>query len=287
MPELPEVEVLTRHLAPLLRGRKIDSVNVRRARIVLPDSPEKFSRRLSGARFVELSRRGKYLVFDLTASGRKIQLLGHLGMTGRMYLQRAKDALPKHAAVVFHLGAHNFVFEDTRYFGRLTFDTSALSRLGPEPLSDQFTTEAFSDALKRSTQPIKVKLLDQSVVAGVGNIYASEALFRAHISPRAAAHSLKPPQIARLRQAIRETLQDAVRHGSTVPLNYSGAGERDGLFYFGSAPGTPDFYEERLHVYDRAGKPCINCSARIKRIVQAARSTFYCPECQAPQRKIQ
>lgn len=284
MPELPEVEVLKRHLAPLLRGRKINSVEVRRARIVLPDSPGKFSRGLAGARFAEVSRRGKYLVFNLTAgtSGKKLQLLGHLGMTGRMYLKRAKDSLPKHAAVVFHLGAHNFVFEDTRYFGRLAFDTSALSRLGPEPLSDQFTFESFSNPLKRSAQPIKVKLLDQSIVAGIGNIYASEALFRARISPQAAARSLKPEQVARLRQAIRETLSDAILLGSTVPLNYSGTGKRDALFYFGSTPGTPDFYEERLHVYDRAGKPCLSCGARIKRIVQAARSTFFCPECQVP-----
>jgi formamidopyrimidine-DNA glycosylase len=201
-------------------------------------------------------------------------------MTGRMYLQPAKMPLPKHAAVVLGLGRQQFVFEDTRYFGRLTLDHSAIAALGPEPLGEAFTTDYFAAALKRSAQAIKVKLLDQQLVAGVGNIYASEALFRAGISPRAPARSLKPPQVARLRQTIRETLREAIKRGSTVPLNYSGEGESDGLFYFGSAPGAPDFYEERLRVYDRAGKPCRVCQTSIKRMVQGARSTFYCPHCQ-------
>lgn len=282
MPELPEVEVLVRHLAPLLRKRKINSVQVRRARVVLPHSPEQFSSRLRGATFVEVSRRGKYLLFDLTTGrkGKEFQLVGHLGMTGRMYLLPLKSVLPKHAAVVVNLGVENFVFEDTRYFGRLTFDTDAIARLGPEPLGHEFTAEDLSEALKRSAQPIKVKLLDQSIVAGIGNIYASEALFRARISPRLPARKLTVQQIARLWKAIRETLQDAIARGSTVPLDYSGEGERDGLFYFGRAPGAADYYEERLRVYDRAGKPCVNCGNGIKRMVQAARSTFYCPKCQ-------
>jgi formamidopyrimidine-DNA glycosylase len=123
-------------------------------------------------------------------------------------------------------------------------------------------------------------LLDQTLVAGVGNIYASEALFRAGIPPQLPARRLKPSQAARLRTAIRETLRDAIKRGSTVPLNDSGEGGSDGLFYFGSAPDAPDFYEERLRVYDRAGKPCRTCRSPIKRIVQGARSTFYCPKCQ-------
>jgi formamidopyrimidine-DNA glycosylase len=207
-------------------------------------------------------------------------LVGHLGMTGRMYLLPKEHTLPKHAAVVLNFGAENFVFEDIRYFGRLTFDVTGITGLGPEPLGEQFTIEAFSEALRRSAQPIKVKLLDQSVVAGVGNIYASEALFRAKISPRLAAKRLSVAQVARLRDAIRETLSEAIEFGSTVPLNHSGEGARDGLFYFGSAPGVPDFYEEHLWVYDRAAEACITCGTGIKRIVQAARSTFYCPKCQ-------
>lgn len=287
MPELPEVEVLKRQLAPLLRGRRIGRVEVRRARTISPDSADEFARRLRSARFVDLSRRGKYLLFQLSTgrTGKSLTLAGHLGMTGRMYVQPAKSTLPKHAAVVLELGADNFVFEDTRYFGKLTFDTSAVAGLGPEPLGEEFTIEGFSHALGRSSQAIKVKLLDQQIVAGVGNIYASEALFRARISPRLAARRLNPAQIARLWRAIRETLSEAIELGSTVALNDSGAGERDGLFYFGSAPGAPDFYEERLRVYDRAGNPCVVCGSTIKRTVQGARSTFYCPTCQGPEKK--
>lgn len=275
MPELPEVEVLVRHLAPLVKNRKIQRVDVRRPRIVAPTEVEEFSRTLRGATFGGLSRRGKYLMFAMRGRDHKeFPLLGHLGMTGRMYLSPAKNSLPKHAAVVLGLGAENFVFEDARYFGRLTLDTQPVAALGPEPLGDAFTAEYFSGALQRSTQPVKVKLLDQQLVAGVGNIYASEALFRAGISPKLPARRLKPPQIARLRQTIRETLRDAIKRGSTIP---SGEGNVDGLFYSGSGP---DFYEERLRVYDRAGKPCRTCGSLIKRIVQSARSTFYCPKCQ-------
>lgn len=280
MPELPEVEVLVRHLAPALRKRKIKSVEVRRARIVSPSSVPEFSTKLSGATFLELTRRGKYLLFELRgAEGNKFTLVGHLGMTGRMYLLPAKSALPKHAAVVFDLGAKNFVFEDTRYFGRLTLDASAFRALGPEPLGDAFTTDYFARALQRSAQAIKIKLLDQQLVAGVGNIYASEALFRAGIAPQLPARRLKPAQLARLWRAIRETLRDAIERGSTVPVTDSRAAIRDGLFYFGQSQGA-DFYEERLRVYDRAGKPCKNCGNFIRRIVQGARSTFYCPTCQ-------
>ena len=207
-------------------------------------------------------------------------LVGHLGMTGRMYLLPAKTPLPRHAAVVLNLGRENFVFEDTRYFGRLTLDTTALGRLGPEPLDAEFAVAPFARALARSRQAIKVKLLDQSLLAGVGNIYASEALFRAGIAPTLPARRLTRPQVQRLWRAVRAVLREAIACGSTVPLNYAGAGVRDGLFYFGRAPGAAGFYEERLRVYDRAGRPCPGCGTPIRRRVQAARSTFYCPRCQ-------
>jgi len=282
MPELPEVEVLVRHLAPLMRGRTIRDVEVRRPKIVAPDGPARFESALRGATFHGLSRRGKYLLFELAPPrGRgRFVLVGHLGMTGRMYLLPDNAPLPKHAAVVFGFGREKFVFEDTRYFGRLTLDTRAIARLGPEPLDSGFTVEGFARALKRSSQPIKIKLLDQGIVAGVGNIYASEALFRARISPRTAARRLKPAQVSRLRRAIRDTLKEAVECGSTVPLNYSGNGKGDGLFYFGRSPDAPGFYEERLRVYDRADQACPRCRTAIRRVVQAARSTFYCPKCQ-------
>jgi formamidopyrimidine-DNA glycosylase len=280
MPELPEVEVLAQHLAPLLRNRKIESVEVHRLRIVAPTPLEEFSQTLRGATFLQLSRRGKYLRFEMRGrNGKNFPLIGHLGMTGRMYLAPSKSALPKHAAVVLNLGPENFIFEDTRYFGRLTLDTKSIATLGPEPLGDDFTAEYFFHALQCSAQAIKVKLLDQQLVAGVGNIYASEALFRAGIAPQLPARRLKPPQVARLRQTIRETLRAAIQRGSTVPL-YSGEGTSDGLFYFGNGSDEPDFSVEQLRVYDRAGKPCRTCKSPIKRIVQGARSTFYCPKCQ-------
>jgi formamidopyrimidine-DNA glycosylase len=281
MPELPEVEVLARHLRPLINGKTIRAVNVRRAKVLLPTSPRKFSRTLAGAKFIGLSRRGKYLLFRLRAKsgGKLTYLLGHLGMTGRIFLAPKGRRLPRHTAVTLDLGASNLVYEDTRYFGRLTLDTSAVNRLGPEPLDDKFKAETFAQSLKRSRQAIKVRLLNQGLVAGIGNIYASEALFRARISPKLAANKLTIAQVRRLRLAIRAVLAEAIRWGSTVPLNLVG-NKSDGLFYFGRAAGVPDFYEERLRVYDRAGQPCPNCHHPIRRIIQAARSTFYCPHCQ-------
>jgi formamidopyrimidine-DNA glycosylase len=281
MPELPEVEILARHLCPLLRGKTIRSVVVRRAKVLKPTSQREFQRVLTGAKFTGLSRRGKYLLFALRSgnSGMPVMLLGHLGMTGRMFAAKKREPLPKHAAVVFDLGRQNFVYEDTRYFGRLTLDVLAVEKLGPEPLGKEFTPEVFACELKRSRQAIKVKLLDQSLVAGVGNIYASEALFRARISPKLAANRLSFIQVKKLRLAILAVLAEAIAGGSTVPLNFTSV-KSDGLFYFGRAPDATDYYKERLRVYDRAGKPCVDCRRPLRRIVQAARSTFYCPHCQ-------
>jgi len=281
VPELPEVEVLVRYLAPLLRNKTIRAVDVRRARVIAPTSPQNLKRTLRNAEFAGLTRRGKYLLFNLRAAktARPFVLVGHLGMTGRMYLLPRQADLPKHAAVVLNLGDENFVFEDTRYFGRFTLDTSAIDRLGPEPLSAEFSAEILARGLRKSSQAIKVKLLDQSLVAGIGNIYASEALFHARISPKVSARKLKLGQIERLRQGIQTVLNDAVEGGSTVPLDYEGANGRDRLFYFGSADASIS-YEERLRVYDREGQPCRICGTPIRRIVQAARSTFYCPNCQ-------
>jgi formamidopyrimidine-DNA glycosylase len=281
MPELPEVEVLTRHLRPLLRGKTIRGVIVKRAKVLRPTTPGKFRQTLLGAKFTGLSRRGKYLRFQLKVrtTAERVTLLGHLGMTGRMFLARKAERLPVHAAVIFDLGRENFVYEDTRYFGRLMLDGSATEKLGPEPLGRHFQPATFAQALKRSRQAIKVKLLDQMLVAGVGNIYASEALFRARLSPKRAANKLTSRQIGRLWRAIRKVLTEAIRGGSTVPLNFNGI-KSDGLFYFGRSSGAPDFYEERLQVYDREGQPCLNCRRPIRRITQAARSTFYCAHCQ-------
>jgi formamidopyrimidine-DNA glycosylase len=282
VPELPEVELLVRHLRPLLEGQTIGAVRVCRAKVVAPASPRGFAQALRGAQFCGLSRRGKYLLFELRKPGQAelLHLVGHLGMTGRMYVVPTSAHLPRHTAVVLDLGRGKFVFEDTRYFGRLGFDTSAVGRLGPEPLGREFTAVRFAEGLDRSRQPIKVKLLDQSLLAGVGNIYASEALFRAGLAPTLPAQKLTGVQIGRLWRAIRAVLREAIACGSTVPLNFAGEGASDGLFYFGQATGAPDYYEERLWVYDRAGQPCRKCDALIRRRVQGARSTYYCPRCQ-------
>jgi len=281
VPELPEVEVLVRHLAPLLRNNTVRNVEVRRARVIAPTSIRKLKTSLRGAKFTDITRRGKFLLFTFKTAKKAVpfKLVGHLGMTGRMYLLPAQNALPKHAAVVLDLGDENFVFEDTRYFGRFTLDLSALKKLGPEPLGEEFSTESFAAGLSKSRQPIKVKLLDQSLVAGIGNIYASEALFRAKISPKLSARRLKIDQIERLRQSIQYVLTEAIECGSAVQLDYAGVEARDRLFYFGSADASVS-YEERLRVYDREGQPCTVCGTPIRRIVQAARSTFYCRQCQ-------
>ncbi len=241
-PELPEVEVLARFLRPALKGKTIRNVTVNREKVLRPTSLKLFRQALVGAKFKSLARRGKYFLFELQSKtpGKTVTVLGHLGMTGKMYLTRKGESLPKHAAVILDLGETNFIYEDTRYFGRMTLDLSSIEKLGPEPLSKDFTAELFAVELKRSRQPIKVKLLDQSLVTGVGNIYASEALFRAKISPKRAANKLTFAQIKKLHSTIREVLTEAIEFGSTVPINFSGK-KSDGLFYFGSAVGAPGF----------------------------------------------
>ena len=202
-------------------------------------------------------------------------------MTGRMFVIQPGEPLPKHAAVVLDLGRECFVYEDQRYFGRLTLDASSMARMGPEPLGKDFTPAKFAAALAGSRRAIKVRLLDQDLVAGVGNIYASEALFRARLAPQLPAGRLTRVHVRALWRAIREVLTAAIQFGSTIPLHH-GPDEsgRDGLFYYGRAAGAPDYYEERLQVYDRAGQPCRCCRTAVRRIVQAARSTYFCPKCQ-------
>lgn len=284
MPELPEVEVLVRHLRPLLRGKKIRAVQIRRERVIRPTPAHKLKHALRGATFETVRRRGKFLLFQLrsAAQAKSVLIVGHLGMTGRMFLACHTDPLPKHAAVVLDLGRERFIYEDQRYFGKLSLDASAIARMGPEPLDDDFTATKFAAALAGSRRAIKVRLLDQTLVAGVGNIYASEALHRARIKPQLAAGRLKPAQVRALRRAIRQVLSEAIRFGSTIPLHHGSAAQhKDGLFYYGLATDAPDYYEEQLRVYDRAGQECRRCKTPIKRVVQAARSTFYCPHCQS------
>lgn len=282
MPELPEVEVLARHLRPLIEGKAIRDVEVKRAKSLRGTSEKAFKQALTNAKFTGLRRRGKYLLFQLKPKGAResFEMLGHLGMTGRMYLQPKGAGLPKHAVLRLGLGRRDFVFEDTRYFGRMTLDASSVDGLGPEPLEDGFTTDYFAQQLKRSSQAIKVKLLDQSLVAGIGNIYACEALHRSGVSPRKQAKRLTRSQVERLRENIRDILTAAIDLGSTIRLDFAGSGKKDGLFYYGGSDPAPDTVFERFVVYDLEGEPCPACGSSIRRLTQAARSTFYCPKCQ-------
>lgn len=283
MPELPEVEVLVRHLAPRIKGKTIRAVEVRRARTIAPSSERQMRKALLGTTFNTLTRRGKYLLFNLRKAGtaEPIKLIGHLGMTGRIYLVPKDAQLPKHAPVVFELEDCRMIFEDTRYFGKMTLDPAPLDKLGPEPMGTEFTADYLALAVRDSRQPIKVRLMDQALVAGIGNIYASEALFQAGISPRIPANKLTRIQISRLRQAIQKVLAKAIKLGSSSDLDFAGAGERDGLFYYGGKGDSVNPKAERFLVYDRHGEPCRKCGTPIERIVQAARSTYYCPECQS------
>lgn len=287
MPELPEVEVLVRNLAPKLRGRRIANVEIRRPRLLRPDSVAETRQALIGATIRKLVRRGKFLIFTVTRHDLRVPftVLGHLGMTGRMFVQSGKVALAKHwvIALSFEDGGR-FVFEDVRGFGRWTLDVSPLSRLGPEPIGNAVGEKAFARALRRSKQAIKIKLLDQSVIAGVGNIYASEALFDARISPRHPAHRLTGDEAKRLWRSVGKVLSRAIRLGSSLELDWEGAGRDSGLFYYGRSPDAVTVSRERFKVYEREGEPCERCGAMIRRIVQSARSTYYCPRCQRRRR---
>ena len=206
-----------------------------------------------------------------------LTILGHLGMAGRMFVLLKNEKLPRHAAIVFDLGDCNFIYEDHRYFGRMATDLSPIGELGPEPLGARFSPEYLAKELKKSRQAIKVKLLDQTLVAGIGNIYAVEALFRARLSPRRPANRLARVEIRRLWSGIRDVLKEAIRRGATLPLKTM-SGKSDALFYY-SDDGEGG-YAERLRVYGREAQPCQTCGAAIRRMTQAGRGTFYCPQCQ-------
>jgi formamidopyrimidine-DNA glycosylase len=280
MPELPEVEVLVRHLNPSVRGRTIHRVEILDRRALPRTCSATFAQQLSDARVQSVRRRGKYLVFTLRQGRRDLLLLAHLGMTGRLFLCRPKTPRPRHAKVVFDLGPRHLVFQDVRGFGRLSLKTAVLDRLGPEPLEPDFTADLLHQALRNSRQPIKTRLLDQSVLAGVGNIYASEALFLARIHPRTPSRQLDRVGVRRLRTSLRRALFEAVRFGSTVPLGFDGARSVNDLFYFGQTANDAGRYQERLRVYDREGEPCRRCHTPIQRLVLAGRSTYFCPKCQ-------
>ena len=281
MPELPEVETVRRGLAPALQGARLARVDVRRADLRWP-FPERMAERLEGATIRALGRRSKYLLLHLDTDE---TLIVHLGMSGRMVVDDLqlgtfhRDAgwLPQHDHVVFQTGAHRVTFNDARRFGAMDLaPTEALERhwliekLGPEPLGNAFHEDHLVAAFRGRATPVKAALLDQRIVAGLGNIYVNEALHRAGISPRRKAGRIAAPRVARLVPIIREVLEEAIAAGGSSLQDHR------------QTDGNLGYFQHSFRVYDRTGAPCPTpgCTGTIRRIVQSGRSTFHCPVCQ-------
>lgn len=288
MPELPEVETVRIGLAPVLEGHRLVKVETRRGDLRVP-FPKDFAKRLTGRHVKRLRRRAKYLLAELD---RDETLVIHLGMSGRMAVyaegkerklgQYVYEAAPtgagngKHDHVVIETDAPaRVVFTDHRRFGLMTLiDTGAIDEnklfkgIGIEPLSKEFTAAWLAGALKGKKTPIKSALLDQRVIAGLGNIYVCEALFRARISPKRLAGKVGPQAAAALADAIKAVLKDAIAAGGSSLRDYK------------KADGNLGDFQHHFAVYDREGEPCPGCKGVVKRIVQAGRSTFFCPMCQ-------
>jgi formamidopyrimidine-DNA glycosylase len=286
MPELPEVETVRGGLAPVLEGRRLARVEARRPDLRFP-LPLNFVQALTGAEVVRLDRRAKYLLARLD---REDTLVMHLGMSGRFEIARgegaerpgdfhyAPDPDPKHAHVVFETDAGAKVtYYDPRRFGYMALVNTAtldlhpwFAGLGPEPLSEAFDADHLKHAFAGRKQGPKTLLLDQRIVAGLGNIYVCEALHRARISPFKAAGRISKPRLVRLVEAIKAVLAEAIAAGGSTLRDYA------------QADGALGYFQHRFRVYDREGRPCPNqgCAGVIARRVQAGRSTFYCPVCQ-------
>jgi len=287
MPELPEVETVRRGLAPTMVGRRIDAVEQRRANLRLP-FPEDFAARLTAQRVLSLGRRAKYLLAALEGGE---TLIMHLGMSGSFRVEAEtpgdfhfpRGKLAAHDHVVFTLGATRVVYNDPRRFGFMALhrtdrlgESPHLAKLGIEPLDQGFTPEALAHALQGAATPLKAALLDQSRIAGLGNIYVCEAMHRARLSPFAPAGELarvdgRPKAGAkRLASAIRAVLEEAVEAGGSTLRDHR------------QADGALGYFQHRFAVYDREGQPCPRpgCAGTIRRTVQGARSTFFCALCQ-------
>lgn len=274
MPELPEVEAFAQWLLPQVRGARLEFVDVPKPRLVRPLRPAAFARALEGCRIVGLRRAGKCLLWDLEHPGGRPELLvSHLGMTGVWHVLSEGQPLPRHAAVVFGLAGRRVVLEDPRQFGHLRLGPDAVPALGPEPLAPGFTAERLATVLARCRRPVKVGLMDPARLAGVGNLYASEALFLAGIDPATPADAVDAEAVVRLHGALREVLAAAVDRNLRALHS-----DHPMLYQQGGASGSPE--QGGLWVYDRAGQPCHRCGTPIVRLVQAGRSTFWCPRCQ-------
>jgi formamidopyrimidine-DNA glycosylase len=270
MPELPEVETIVRDLQALLPGVSILEVSVERPDLIVGEGSDRFVAALRGRRIEGISRRAKNIVIALADE----LLVVNLGMTGRLLVAEATGQRPSHVGVRFALDdGRELLYHDVRRFGRLQRHAPAgwaarAATLGVEPLATDFTPERLLELAGRSRVAIKTWLMDQRHIVGVGNIYASEALFRAALDPRRPAKSLTRAQAGRLHRAIREVLLEAIDFRGTTLLDY-----RD-------VQGESGAFASRLSVYDRAGDPCTRCAAEIVRIVQGGRSTFFCAACQ-------
>lgn len=273
MPELPEAETIVRGLRRTVVGERIRRVDVAHAD-VLRSSPRSFAARVRGRRIESVGRRGKNVLLPLEG-GRVIAV--NLGMTGGLLPYRrpprGEDA-PTHPAVTFRFDSGGvLVFDDQRRFGTVeVLDADAWlerhARMGPEPLEEGFTAEGLHRALKASISPVRSWLLDQRRIAGVGNIYASEALHLAGIHPARRARTVTAREAALLREAIRDVLQAAIDHGGTTIRDYR------------NADGEAGGYGRRLHVYGREDGPCLFCGETIRRMVISNRSAYFCPVCQ-------
>lgn len=277
MPELPEVETTCRGLAAVLEGRRLSKVEVRRPNMRIP-FPKGLAQTLTGRTIDRISRKAKYICLHLDDGQ---VALAHLGMSGRMAITQPTTAPGKHDHVVFDTDdGVRVLFNDPRRFGLLTLTTEdglathkLLARMGPDPLGDDFTSAVLSAALSGKGTNIKAALLDQRVVAGLGNIYVCEALFRSGISPRRKAGSVAGKRAARLVPVIKEVLTEAIAAGGSTLRDYAQPSGELGYFKFS------------WKVYGQEGEPC-SCDPEgkdgivVKRIVQAGRSTFFCSRCQ-------
>ena len=279
MPELPEVETVRRGLAPVMEGRKFAHVRLNRADIRFP-FPDNFIDRLQGVTLERLSRRAKFLVAELSSGE---TLLMHLGMSGRFVIDAGTwpidsgTHIPKHDHVVFTMSGDDaplIIYNDPRRFGFMELleagDLGRMADLGPEPLSNNFSGPALFDKLANKKAPIKSALLDQRIVAGLGNIYVCEALFGAHISPLRLSNTLTQDECELLSAEIKTTLALAIEAGGST------------LKDFAAVDGALGYFQHRFKVYDHAGDDCPdkNCEGTISRTKQSGRSSFYCDTCQ-------
>ncbi|NLZ39386.1 MAG: DNA-formamidopyrimidine glycosylase [Firmicutes bacterium] len=273
MPELPEVETIRRGLEKVLPGRKISKVDVRYSGSIKMPTVSKFTAKLPGRRVIKIGRRGKYLQIFLDNES---VLVIHLRMTGKLIFSFTPLTIDKHTHVIFTFSDHSVLyFNDIRKFGTIywlpikrMYEIKGLACLGPEPFSPEFCPGYMAEKLAKKKTTIKAVLLNQEFVAGLGNIYVDEALFRAQIHPQRAAASLTQKEMAALYRAICEVLQEAINCRGTTMSDY-----RD-------ATGAYGGFQQLLRVYRRSGKACLVCGYPIERIIVAGRGTHYCPNCQ-------